>query len=156
MSNTDKFIYSIPFLHNSSNLIMATDNDKVSIVIASVDRINNGNDKFIIKNRINENVFTVEQNSKNKFGNTVHYDNKHGYVKTDFSFPYSNVDFQKINFEKSSCLLQHPDSFSDCMQCAWDECSSSWVCGAILAIKPVEVIATAAAVCGLNTLANLR
>lgn len=156
MSSTDRFIYSIPFLNDNTKLIMATDNNKVSIVIANQERINNGNDKFIIKNRVYENVFTVEQNSDNKFGNTVHYDNEHGYVITDFSFPYSNVDFQKVNLEKSSCLLEHPDSFSDCMQCGWEECSSSWVCGAILAIRPVEVLATAAAVCGLNTLANLR
>lgn len=156
LSNKSQFIYSIPFQKNNSKMIIATDGRKFSIVIAKEESNLKSNKKYIVKNRNEENLFTVEQNSDNNFGNYKQFKNENGYYKANYTFPYSNVKFQNTNFQKSNCLLENPDSFSDCMQCGWEECSSSWVCGAILAIRPVEVIATAAALCGLNTLANLR
>ena len=82
-------------------------------------------------------------------GNQLISDNDNGHFLFDFSTYQSNTA------KKGSCL-QTTTGFSACMQCAFDECTSNWICTAVFAVKPIEVIAFSAALCGLNTIANLK
>jgi|MDTG01.2.fsa_nt_gb hypothetical protein len=150
-SSVDKYTYSIPFNSNNNELIVLTDNNSISVVISKELSLDNGNKKFIINNYKNEPMMSLEQNSENKIGNRELYKSTNNITsfRTTSEFPKIKNDYLA---KESDCLGGR--SFSDCMQCAWDECSSSWVCGATLAFYPGPTIGFAAALCGLDTIAN--
>ena len=132
------------------NLIMLFDNNSISIVISKQIPLVNGNKKFIVSNFKNEPIMSLEQNTENMFGNRILFKNSTTPFEVSSSLPVIENPYQTLD---SGC--PGLNSFSACMQCMWDECSSSWVCGAILALEPGPTIAFAAGLCALDTIANM-
>lgn len=152
-SSANYFTYTIPFNHNNSELIIVTSSNSLSIVISKQITLANGIKRFIIFNHKNKPLLKLDQNIKGMIGNRVFFQNDLDSFLTSSSFPIINNNNINSNTVNSDCAGS--GSFSDCMQCMWDECSSSWVCGAILALQPGPTIAFSVALCGLDTIAHL-
>lgn len=150
VNENSTLLYSIPILNElNSYLILAVQNNRLNLTLARLKELDNGNSQYSIFNQDDKLVFQIEKDKNNMLGNLIISENSNGYFYSGIDNFDSNSSFEK----KESCLLT-TNTFSDCMQCAWDECTSSWVCGAVLAIKPIQVIAFSAAICGLNSLVN--
>lgn len=142
--------YSIPFIDNEDKTLLVIQNmDEGKIMIGRKSILPNENTLYKVSNYQDEPLYQIEINQEEKMGNQLIFDNDNGHFLFDFTFNQSELA------KKGTCL-ETTTEFGACMQCAWDECSSSWICGAVLAVKPVEVILFSAALCGLNTVANLK
>jgi hypothetical protein len=104
-----------------------------------------------VNNYKNQPLMSLEQNVEGKIGNRKLFKNDNSSFESKSLFPLVENNYLA---KESGCAGLN--SFSGCMQCMWDECSSSWVCGAVLALEPGPTIAFAAALCGLDTLANAK
>lgn len=150
VNENSTLLYSIPILNElNSYLILAVQNNRLNLTLARLKELDNGNSQYSIFNQDDKLVFQIEKDKNSMLGNLIITENSNGYFYSGFDNFDSNSSFEK----KESCLLT-TNTFNSCMQCAWDECTSSWVCGAVLALKPLQVIAFSAAICGLNSLVN--
>ena len=149
-SSAKYYAYSIPINLDERELVIVNNNNSISIVISKQISLVNGNKKFIISNFKNEPIMSLEQNTENMFGNRILFKNSTTSFEVSSSLPVIENPYQTLD---SGC--PGLNSFSACMQCMWDECSSSWVCGAILALEPGPTIAFAAGLCALDTIANM-
>ncbi len=142
-------MFSIPFMESSTRkLIVTEESNYLKVLIADNVQLKNGNNVYSVFNYDNELLFRLEQNQENMFGNIEINEFDNGY----FIFDFNNSGGGNLT-TKASCLRFN--SFNNCMNCAWKQCSSNWVCGAVLAVKPVEALTFAVAMCGLNTIVNL-
>lgn len=150
-TNSGVNLYSIPFNgFENKRLLVQQEDDRAKILIATSENLPNNNKLYRIDNYLNELLFQVEHNEQNQLGNHIISNNNNGFFLYDFQ---SETQANFVN--KTDTCLGH-NNFNDCMQCAWEECSSSWICGAVLAVRPIEAIGFAVGLCGLNTIANLK
>jgi hypothetical protein len=148
---TDAKMYSIPFINDvKKKLLVFQEDDKAKILIANESMLENGHLHYSIHNFENKLLYEVEQNNENQIGNQRVIDNDNGF----FLYNFDNQNTENFVLKDGSCLRHN--NFSRCMQCAADKCADSWVCVAVLAIRPLETIGFAVAMCGLNTIANLK
>jgi hypothetical protein len=150
-SSVKYYTYSIPFKESEDELVIITNNNSISFVISQQITLTNGNKKFLVNNYKNQPLMSLEQNVEGKIGNRKLFKNDNSSFESKSLFPLVENNYLA---KESGCAGLN--SFSGCMQCMWDECSSSWVCGAVLALEPGPTIAFAAALCGLDTLANAK
>ena len=147
-SSAKYYTYSIPFNSNDSELIIVTSSNSLSIVISKQITLANGNKKFIVNNFKNEPLMSLEQNTESMIGNRVLFKNSGTSFEASSTLPV----IENTYLTRGSCAGLR--SFSGCMQCMWNECSSSWVCGAVLALNPGPTIAFSVGLCALDTAAN--
>ena len=118
-------IIEIPLLTTKigESALIYTTEDTCLFVVGSIEQLINGNKRFEYRN-IDGNVsyYSFELNSQEKVGNF-------GSV--------NEVPFRTIFGEgeptpiigDSTCQQKNPANFGNCMQCAYSECYSSWLCG---------------------------
>jgi hypothetical protein len=83
--------------------------------------LQNGSTKFSYQN-IDHNMmyYTFEVNSQNKIGNFI--------AVADLPFESTWSPFG-ARAAAPTCYQQFPSSWNKCMNCAYNECYSSWLCG---------------------------
>jgi hypothetical protein len=149
LSGIDSEVFTIPFVNGRDELVVFRNNDMISFVIGNEEELSNGNTKFTMKNYKNEIFYNLEQDRNDKFGNFEINDKEHGFFQLT-----ENTNIINTSSSRQNCI--HLVNFNACMQCAWDECSSSWVCGAALALKPVAIIAAAATFCAASAILSIH
>lgn len=151
MTGINSYVYTIPFINRSEELIVFLNNQMISFVIGSEIALSNGNRQFVMKNFNNETFYQLEQNHNGLLGNFHITDSEHGFFPLTENI--NNINTSRT-FGNVSCI--HRTNFSECMQCAWEQCSSSWVCGAALALKPVPILAAAATLCAASAVLSIH
>ena len=150
-------VYSIPFNDNPTKRLVALVSDYyISVVLASNETLANGHEQYVVQNSDHTNLLIIEQNNDNLFGNIEIFDAPTGfYHRSQLIGGGDSPSDPSDGYVVEGSCLDH-SNFNRCMQCAWDQCSSSWVCGAVLAIKPLEIIAASVALCGANTILRVH
>lgn len=150
LSGIDSEVFTIPFTTGRDELVVFRNNNMISFVIGNEEQLSNGNRRFTLKNHKNEIFHQIDQNLDDKFGNFVIINNEHGFFQLTENLNTVNTTSSR----NQNCI--HLVNFNACMQCAWNQCSSSWVCGAALAIKPVPIIAAATTLCAASAVLSIH
>lgn len=121
--NSPAQIIEIPLItaaQGESVLIYST-KDTCLFTVGTLEALTNGNLKFSYQN-VDKNLmyYNFEVNSQNKIGNFI--------ADADIPFESTWSAFGS-RAPGPTCQQQFPNSWNKCMNCSYNECYSSWLCG---------------------------
>jgi len=142
-------MYSIPTLDPEQTLIIYEAKGLFQVSMAHYGPAEGGMMQFALKTMDDQDYFSLKLDDQMRMGELLVYENEEvkSFNRAIYSISLSEESRDETLKGSSAICCRRESSWSDCMNCTIDDCSSSWLCKVVGMIAPAELAAGFAVSC---------